>query len=166
MGWWLALIILCAGLFFHFPIGTIVCGLLIFLLCWIQQGYFAISSVAPPTAGNTSSIATKEQTSPAREGAKRGFTFMPNQPLESTKSVASALDTAYAPPPPPAAQTPVADVSTTQQRFFVYVVDAVKGPFSIEQIKALLSVATVSLDTQVCKEGTEDWFSLRQLYEA
>ncbi|GEM_PF-2331184 len=55
------------------------------------------------------------------------------------------------PPPPP--QIP-------QAKYFLHLEDQVKGPFSKEQIRALLTVGTATLDTQCCKEGTTDWHTL------
>lgn len=85
------------------------------------------------------------------------------QPADPLRTVARALDERYAPPPPPPQRSPVAETPTHQQCYFVYFAEAVKGPFSMEQIKALLSFTTVSLETQCCKEGTQDWFPLNQL---
>jgi hypothetical protein len=48
------------------------------------------------------------------------------------------------PPPPPA-------------KLYVYVNNETKGPFSMEQLKALLAVNTVTPETPCCREGSRDW---------
>lgn len=49
-----------------------------------------------------------------------------------------------APPVPPA-------------RFFVYVQEVVKGPYTSEQLAALYDLQSISEDTLCCSEGTENW---------
>jgi hypothetical protein len=53
------------------------------------------------------------------------------------------------PAPPP---TPISSES-----FFIFLADEVKGPFTLEQLHALLQVATICSDTPCCKTGTEGW---------
>ncbi len=41
--------------------------------------------------------------------------------------------------------------------WFVCLEEQVRGPFSIEQLNALLDVGTIRQDTQCCPEGTQEW---------
>lgn len=59
-------------------------------------------------------------------------------------TVARAIDRSHALPLPP-------------RSFYVHLPNGVKGPFSTEQLRALISVGTVSPATQCCIEGTQDW---------
>lgn len=52
------------------------------------------------------------------------------------------------PPPPPAT-------------FYIYLNDQVQGPFSHDQLQAILAVNTVSLDTSCCRLGTQEWLTIR-----
>lgn len=42
-------------------------------------------------------------------------------------------------------------------KLFILIADEVKGPYTREQIRALLDTGAVSADTQACREGTENW---------
>lgn len=49
------------------------------------------------------------------------------------------------------------------KRYFVYVSETIKGPYSVTQIKSLLETQIITLDTQTCLEGTEEWCRLDEL---
>jgi hypothetical protein len=59
-------------------------------------------------------------------------------PSQPQPPVASA-----APPPPPS--------------LYVYLNNEVKGPFTADQLKALVSVGSVTPETPCCREGSQDW---------
>jgi hypothetical protein len=42
-------------------------------------------------------------------------------------------------------------------RFFIYLDEQVKGPYSLDQVKALEDTGFINGETQVCHEGTENW---------
>jgi len=44
--------------------------------------------------------------------------------------------------------------------FYLYLDQGVKGPFSREQLKALLELKTISTTTMFCPEGSETWSEL------
>lgn len=48
-------------------------------------------------------------------------------------------------------------------RHFVYLNDAVAGPYTLDQIKALHETGVVTGDTLCCREGTEDWIAYASL---
>jgi hypothetical protein len=54
------------------------------------------------------------------------------------------------PPPLPARPT---------RRFFAFIAEQVKGPYTVEQLQALHDASTITDDTQCCPEGTEEWQS-------
>lgn len=45
------------------------------------------------------------------------------------------------------------------RRFFAFIAEQVKGPYTIEQLHALHDASTITDDTQCCPEGTEEWQS-------
>lgn len=45
-------------------------------------------------------------------------------------------------------------------KLFLFIANEVKGPFSFEQIRGIITAGTATLETQCCKEGTEDWRSV------
>ena len=83
-------------------------------------------------------------------------------PHTRTVEVARALDDRFTPPPPPP-QSRSSQATPSDRAFFIYLADEVKGPFSADQLKALVAVSTINLDTQCCTQGTQDWFPIRNL---
>lgn len=51
--------------------------------------------------------------------------------------------------------------SLSQQQFFVVVDNQQKGPFSLEQLKALAIVDVINEETQVWQAGTPAWTDLK-----
>jgi hypothetical protein len=45
------------------------------------------------------------------------------------------------------------------RRFFVFIAEQVKGPYTIEQLQALHDASSITDDTPCCPEGTEAWTS-------
>ena len=86
-------------------------------------------------------------------------------PDEQKLLVARMLDEKFAPPSPPL--PPPQSVSNKPVSsggcFFVRIAYEVKGPFSVDQLKALIEVGTINLDTQCCKEGTQNWMHIYSL---
>jgi len=118
------------------PIGVIIC--VVGIICWFASGFaywphliwlagIGIYNCAPKSSEPT----------PA---ARPSPVTLPAVPL----------------PPPP---QPFGDAPPTilAARFFIYIADAVKGPYSVEQIQALQETGAASADSQVCREGTQDW---------
>ena len=70
-------------------------------------------------------------------------------PRRATRVLTSA-------PSPPALPPPPAPPLT---RYFVYIGDQVKGPYSREQLRALRDAAAIARETLCCLEGTEEWLS-------
>lgn len=84
--------------------------------------------------------------------------------LESTKShielspeyrVRPVSSRALPPPRPP----------TSKSRFWAYLGNEVKGPFTIEQLSGLLTAHVANDTTLVCLEGTEDWKGFYEMPE-
>jgi len=59
----------------------------------------------------------------------------------------SSKPAAPPPPPPPRKNT----------KYYLHIAEEVKGPFTMEQISALVSVGTATRETLCCKEGSQDW---------
>ena len=64
--------------------------------------------------------------------------------IENETEDLQVMATPYLPPPP-------------STRLFVYVSDMVKGPFSLEQLQAMIADYTILLDTPCCMEGSKTW---------
>ena len=47
-------------------------------------------------------------------------------------------------------------------KLFLFIANEVKGPFSFEQIRGIITSGAATLETQCCKEGTEDWRSVSE----
>ena len=45
------------------------------------------------------------------------------------------------------------------RRFFVFIAEEVKGPYTVEQLQALHDASAITDGTLCCPEGTEDWQS-------
>ena len=75
-----------------------------------------------------------------------------------TVEIARTFDERFAPPPPPPPlPTPPPPGPPQPSKFFLHIGSEVKGPFTMEQIRGIISVGTASLNTQCCKEGTQEW---------
>ena len=51
----------------------------------------------------------------------------------------------------------VLPLSGRTARFYAFVNDEVKGPYTLEQLHALHDAAAITESTQVCREGGEEW---------
>ena len=49
------------------------------------------------------------------------------------------------------------EVSNSPERFYVYLGEEVKGPYSHQQLIALFEMQTITQDTMCCREGSEEW---------
>jgi hypothetical protein len=79
---------------------------------------------------------------------------MAAEPAIPTRTIArELLDERSAPSPPP----PPPPTQHQTSKFFLHIGTEVKGPFTLEQIRGIISVGTASLNTQCCKEGTQEW---------
>jgi hypothetical protein len=82
-----------------------------------------------------------------------GLLFVMGIPTVATekRQVAAPVKSIPPPPPPPS------------RGIYVHLNDKVQGPFSAAQIEAFLQVGTVTLDTQCCIEGSQQWQPVRTL---
>lgn len=62
-------------------------------------------------------------------------------------------------------QPPPALPRHNTRRFFAFIAEQVKGPYTIEQLQALHDASTISHDTQCCQEGTENWRLYSQIMD-
>ena len=60
-------------------------------------------------------------------------------------------------PSTPLLPPPTPELAPPTHRYFAFLNDDVKGPYSVEQLMALKDAGTLTEQTQICPEGTEDW---------
>jgi hypothetical protein len=53
--------------------------------------------------------------------------------------------------------TPIRQVANSPERFYVYLREEVKGPYSREQLTALFETQTITPDRMCCLEGSGEW---------
>ncbi len=58
---------------------------------------------------------------------------------------------------PVPAKPPPRPAPTITRRYFAFIAEQVKGPYTIDQLHALHDASTITNDTQCCPEGTEEW---------
>ena len=51
------------------------------------------------------------------------------------------------------------------RRAFVHIADQVKGPYTADQLQALHDAGTLTDESQVCLEGSQEWFPFSELPE-
>ena len=65
-----------------------------------------------------------------------------------------------------AAPQEIKDIRDSNQAFYVYLDNSVKGPFTKDQLLALCQVGTVDPFTKICIAGTETWIPFHACKEA
>jgi hypothetical protein len=81
---------------------------------------------------------------------------------ECFKSINNEFHQNVSAPPPMQVPPPVLRPAPPESKLFVFFGTEVKGPYSRDQLRALLDAGSITPETQVCVEGTETWQPLSQ----
>jgi len=81
---------------------------------------------------------------------------------QSFKNINNEFHQNVSMPPPMQLPPPMVRPAPPESKLFVYFGTEVKGPYSRDQVRALLDTGSITSETQVCVEGTETWQLLSQ----
>ena len=65
--------------------------------------------------------------------------------------------------PPAVVAKPPTLVGPLTRRFFVFLAEEVKGPYTLEQLQALRDASAITDDTPCCPDGAQEWKSYAQV---
>lgn len=91
------------------------------------------------------------------------FSLPLRHPPESLSDETRGVDKKYVSPALASSKGSFVETAPAREMLFVDVAGTENGPFSLSQIKALISVGTIPVDTQCRREGSPDWFPVKTL---